>query len=84
VIDLQADEKPHEVFIIPPPSGGKARFAKPGEFDMAEFLNYLDEMSLLLGCPLCRSFNMRENLVGGRKIQVCLDCGHWVEAPPVN
>ncbi len=78
------DDLSPEVFLGPPLAGGKARFAKPGSFDMGEFLDYIEDMSLLLGCPNCRSFNVQESRLAGRKVQICADCGQWVEVPPVN
>jgi hypothetical protein len=84
VIILRADDLPPEVFLVPPLAGGNTRFARPDEFDMDAFLDYIEDMSLLLGCPNCRSFNVKEAKFGGRRVLFCNDCNQWVEIPPVN
>ena len=84
VIILRADDSIPEGFFAPLPQGGHFRIPKPGEFDMVEFLDYIDDMSLLLGCPNCHSFNVREGTSCGRRIQICNDCDHWIELPRVN
>ena len=61
-----------------------ARFALPGEGDVGEFLDYIEDMSLLLGCPKCRSFDVRDVIMCGVKMQVCDECGFTERAPKAN
>ncbi len=61
-----------------------AHFALPGDGDVAEFLDYIEDMTLMLGCPKCRSFDVRESMMCGVKMLVCGDCGFTDRAPKVN
>jgi hypothetical protein len=70
--------------IGPPDETGRLRFAVPGKGDVAEFLNYIEDMSILLGCPRCRSFSVKEIMLSGTRLQVCEDCGYTVMVPPAN
>ena len=63
---------------------GRVRFSVPGAGEVGEFLDYLEDMSLLIGCANCRSFNVTELMVSGMKVQVCSDCGHSEQIPPAN
>jgi hypothetical protein len=81
---LRVDDLNPEIFAAPPGGTGRVRFAIPGKGNVGEFLDYVEDMSLLLGCPSCRSFNVRELMMSGVRIQVCDDCGFSMPVPPAN
>jgi hypothetical protein len=51
---------------------------------MEDFLDYLEDMMALVGCPFCQSFNVKILDFAGNKIQVCSDCGREYILPPAN
>ena len=51
---------------------------------MEDFLEYLEDMITLVGCPYCQSFNVKLLDFAGNKIQICSDCGREDILPPVN
>ncbi|MFH1676716.1 MAG: hypothetical protein ABIC40_06790 [bacterium] len=63
---------------------------RDGKVDMApndqieDFLDYLEDMISLVGCPYCQSFNVRILDFQGKKVQICTDCGRQHFLPPAN
>jgi len=51
---------------------------------MEDFLDYLEDMMALVGCPYCQSFNVKILDFAGNKVQVCSDCGRQIILPPSN
>jgi transposase-like protein len=51
---------------------------------MEDFLDYLEDMMTLVGCPFCQSFNVRILDFAGNKLQICSDCGRESLLPPAN
>ena len=51
---------------------------------MEDFLDYLEDMMTLVGCPYCQSFNVKIVDFAGNKIQVCSDCGRQHILPPAH
>lgn len=51
---------------------------------MEDFLEYLEDMMTLVGCPHCQSFNVKSLDFAGSKVQICSDCGREIILPPAN
>jgi hypothetical protein len=51
---------------------------------MEDFLEYLEDMMALVGCPYCQSFNVKILDFAGNRIQLCSDCGREHILPPAN
>ncbi len=51
---------------------------------MEDFLDYLEDMMTLMGCPYCQSFNVKILDFAGNKVQLCSDCGREIILPPAN
>lgn len=51
---------------------------------MEDFLEYLEDMMTLVGCPYCQSFNVKIVDFAGNKIQICSDCGRQHILPPAH
>jgi hypothetical protein len=82
---MRADKNDPEVFIVGPPSSDTgARFSLPGKGDINEFLEYVEDMSLLFGCSKCKSMEVREVQISGLKYLSCVECGHTEMSPRAN
>ncbi|HEX9746035.1 MAG TPA: hypothetical protein VGB30_11480 [bacterium] len=51
---------------------------------MEDFLDYLEDMMTLVGCPYCQSFNVKSLDFAGNRVQFCSDCGREHILPPAN
>ena len=84
VVLLRIEDRNNEFFAAPHGGSGRLRFSMPGAGEVGEFLDYIEDMSLLLGCPNCRSFDVQEVMVTEISVRVCNECGHTEHGPPPN
>ena len=66
-----------------------AMFCTPGEYlnpesVLDQYLEQTDELSLLVGCPHCRSLNIKIVDIESRRLTICSDCGDVSDSPPAN
>ena len=68
-------------------TGNKQIFSPKGTYaftqqNLEEVLEFLEDMILMTGCPVCNSLNTRFMILNLSRSLICLDCGNSEALPP--
>jgi hypothetical protein len=55
-----------------------------GDQNLEEMLEFLEDMIMLAGCPVCSSLNTRMIVMDTARVMLCLDCGTIEKLPKPN